>query len=93
MDSFEEEARFARGGLAEGDDADFIGGLGMCNGHWHTGQKSKGYDALFSVGEAIVPVSVGEALKNTRGVDEVQAMLFQVDGSLALGPGETHTQV
>jgi hypothetical protein len=89
----EEEARFASGGLAEGDDADFIVGLGMCDGHWHTSQQPQGHEALFSVGEAVILVGLGQAFENARGVDEVQSVLLQVDGTLALGPGKTHTQL
>jgi len=89
----EEEARFASGGLTEGDDAVFIVGLGVCNGHWHTSQQPRGHEALFSVDEAVNLVGVGQAFENARGIDEVQIMLLKVDGTLALGPGETHTQM
>jgi hypothetical protein len=89
----EEAARFASGCLAEGDEADFIVGLGVCNGDWHTRQEPQGHKALFSVGEAVVLVRKGQAFEYARSVDEVETVFLEVDGTLALGPGETHAQV
>lgn len=93
LDLVEEEARFARGGLAERADADFIVGLSVCNGHGHTGQKPQGHEALFSVGETVILVGVGQAFENARGVDEVQSVLLQVDGTLALEPGKAYIRL
>lgn len=93
MDLIEEEARFAGGCFAEGDDADFIVGLGVGNGDWHTRQEPQGHEALFSVGEAVVLIGEGQALEHVRGVDEVEPVFLEIDGTLALGPGETHAQV
>lgn len=93
LDLVEEEARFASACFAQGDDADFIVELGVCDGDWHTRQEPQGCEALFSVGEAVVLVGEGQAFEHARGVDEVEAVFREVDGTLALGPGETQTQV
>lgn len=93
LDLLEEAARFPRACFPEGDDADFIVGLGVCDGDWHTRQRPQGHEALFSVREAVILVGEGQALEDARIVDEVEAVFLEVDGTLALGPGETHVQV
>jgi hypothetical protein len=48
---------------------------------------------LFSVREAVILVGEGQALEDARSVDEVEAVFLEVDGTLALGPGETYLHV
>jgi hypothetical protein len=93
LDFAEEAARFAAGSFAEGDDADFILGLCVCEGDWYTGQEPQGDEALLSVGEAIILVGERQPFKHAWCVEEVETMLLEIDGTLALGSGETHTQV
>jgi hypothetical protein len=93
LDFVEEETRLATGCFAEGDDSDFIVGLGVCDGDWHTSQEPQGDEALFSVREAISFVGEGQAFEHARRIDEVEAVFLEIDSTLPLGPGETPAQV
>ncbi len=81
----EAEARFAGGRFAEGDDTDFMVGLGVGYRNRYSCQEAQRDEALLPVFEAIILVAEGEAFKNASRVYEVQAMLLEVDGALALG--------
>jgi hypothetical protein len=93
LDFVEEATRFAAGGFAEGDDADFIVRLCMGNGDWHTRQQPQGEEALLSVGKAIILIGERQAFEDARSVYEIEAMFLEIDGAFALGPGETHAQM
>ena len=93
LDFVEEASRFTAGCFAEGDDVDFIVRLCVCNGDWHTGQEPQSDEALLSVGKAIILIGEGQAFEDARGINEVKAMIFEADDSLALGPGETNVQM
>jgi hypothetical protein len=86
LDLVEVEARFAGSRFAEGDDTDFIVGLGVGYRNRYSCQEAQRDEALLPVVEAIVLVAEGEALKDASRVYEVQTMLLEVDGALALGP-------
>ena len=85
LDFVEVEARFAGGRFAEGDDTDFIVGLGVGYRNRYSCQEAQPDEALLPVVEAIILVAEAEALEDARRVCEVQAVLLEVDGARALG--------
>ena len=84
MDLLEVEIGFTFRGFAQGDDADFIFGLRVNDGHWGASQKAERFEPLLTVGEAIIFKGVGCSLENARCVNEVEAMLSEIDRPLAL---------
>jgi hypothetical protein len=90
LDVLEEDFRFALGRFAEGDDVDFMFGLGMYDGNRNPSKQAKGDQALFTVGESVVPEGVRRPFEDLSGADEVEAVVFQVRPSLRLAPGEPH---
>ena len=93
LDFVEEESRFTAGCFAEGDDADFIVRLCVGDGDWHTSQEPQGYEALLSIGKAIILITERQPFEDAWCVNEVEAVFLQIDGALGLGLAETHTQV
>lgn len=84
LDACEEDARFTAGRFAEGDDADFIFGLRVNDGHWDASQEAKRFEPLLTVGEAIVFKGVGRTPEDSRRIDEIKAVLLEVDRTFAL---------
>jgi hypothetical protein len=58
LEVLEEDVRFALGRFAEGDDVDFIFGLGMYDRNRNPLKQTKGDQTLFTVGESVVLESV-----------------------------------
>jgi hypothetical protein len=43
------------------------------DGDWHTNQEPQCYEALLSVGYAVIFIGEGQAFEDARSVDEVKA--------------------
>jgi hypothetical protein len=71
LDFTEVAARFTGGRFAEGDDTDFIFGLGMGDRNRYSSQEAQRDEALLPVGEAIILVGEGETFKDASSVNEV----------------------
>jgi hypothetical protein len=67
------ELCFTARGFAEGDDADFMFGLRVNDGHWDAREKAKGFESLLAVGKAVIFERKGCALKHARRVHKVDA--------------------
>jgi hypothetical protein len=90
LDVLEEDFRFAPGRFAEGDDVDFMFGLGLYDGNRNSSKQAKGDQALFTVGESVVLEGVRWPFEDLSHVDEVEPVLFQVRPPFRLAPGEPH---
>ena len=84
LDFAQADIGFALRCLAEGDDADFIFGLRVNDGHWDASQQAKRFEPLLTIGEAVVLKGEGRALKDSRCINEVEAVLLEIDRTLAL---------
>ena len=84
FDFTEVDLCFTVRGFAEGDDADFMIVLRMCDRDWNAGKNAKSDESLLAIREPVVFERLGQPLKDVRCVDEVELVLFEVDGSLAL---------
>jgi hypothetical protein len=58
--------------------------LRMNNGHWDTGEEPERDKPLLAVGEPIIFESECKALEDTRSVDEIEPMSFQIRGAFSL---------
>ncbi len=87
------EICFTARGFAEGDDADFMFGLRVNDGHRNAREKAKGFESLLAIGKAIVFERKGCTFKHARRVHEVEPVLLDVDCALALRPSELHLQI
>ena len=83
MDLLEVEVGFTLRGFAEGDDADFIFGLRVNDRNWHAGQKTKRLVPLFTIVKSVVFKGVGRAFKDAWSVEEVEAVILEVDRACA----------
>lgn len=84
LDLAEVDVCFTLRGFTEGDDADFIFGLRVDYRNRDTGQKAKSLEPLFPIVKPGIFKGEGRAFKDTRRINEVKAMIFEVDGALAL---------
>ena len=53
-------------------------------------EKSERHETLFSVYEATILERKGRAFKYARGVDEIEAVLFEIGPTLWFVPNESH---
>lgn len=52
--------------------------------------RPKRLESLLTVVEPVILKSVGRAFEDPWRVDEIEPVILEVDGALALGPGEPH---
>ena len=78
LDTAEENFLLARRGLAERDDVDFMLSLCVYEGDGDAGEKPERNEALFSIVEAVVFVRKCRSLEDTRTIDEVESVIFEV---------------
>jgi hypothetical protein len=90
LDIREEDVRFAIRGLAEGDDADFIGALGVDDLDRNAGEQAKGNEALLLVGEAVILERECCSFEDDSGIKEVEPMQPQIAQALRRAPCEAH---
>ena len=84
LDLMEVDVCFTLRGFAEGDDADFIFGLRVNYRNRDSSQKAESLEPLFSIVEPVIFKGVRRAFEDAWGVDEVKAVIFEVDRALAL---------
>lgn len=78
------DLRFTLRGFAERDDADFMLALRVDDGYRNTSKKPESDEALLAVGEPIVFKGEGKALEDTRHVEKIEPVSFQVRGAFGL---------
>lgn len=84
LDLVEVDVCFTLRGFAEGDNADFIFGLRVNYRNRDSSQKAKRLEPLFPIVEACIFKGVGRAFEDARCVDEVKAVIFEIEGALTL---------
>lgn len=70
--------------FAERDDADFIFGLRVNYRYRDASKQPERYEPLFTICKAIVFIREGSAFEHARCVNEVEPMVFDIAGALAL---------
>src|SRR5690348_17458396 len=84
LDLAEVDLRFTLRCFAEGDDADFMLGLRMDDGHRSSSQQAKGDEPLLAVGEPIVLERERETVEHLRSIDEVESVGLQIGSTFGL---------
>lgn len=84
LDLVEVDLGFTLRGFAEGDNADFMLGLRMNDGHRSSSKQAKGDEPLLAVREPIVLEREREAIEHQRSIDEVEPVSFQVRDAFGL---------
>ena len=93
LDLREVEVCFTLRGFAEGDDADFIVGLRVNYRNRDASKQAKRLEPLLAIGKARVFIGECESIEDGRRVNEIKAMILDIAGTFALGPGELHAEV
>src|SRR6266496_3803261 len=70
--------------------ADHARGLGVDDGDNELTENAEGDEALLGIVEAIVFVGISGSLKDSWRVDEVEAVLFDIQLALRITPCEPH---
>ena len=81
LDLFGIDLRFTLRGFAERDEADFMLALRVDDGYRNASEKPESYEALLAVGEPIVFKGEGKALEDTRRVEKIEPVGFQIRGA------------
>ena len=84
LDLVEVDVCFALRGFVEGDDADFMFGLCVNDRNRDSGQKAERLEPLFPLLETCICKGVGPAFKDARCVEEVKAVISEIEGAFAL---------
>lgn len=84
FDFTEVDFRFARHGFAEGDDADFMAGLRVHDGHRYTSQQTRRHEPPFAIHVTVVLEGERERAKHAGRVDEIKPMGLQVRSTFGL---------
>ena len=84
LDLVEVDASFTLRCFAEGDDADFIFRLRVNNRNRDSRQKARCPEPLFPIAETCIFKGVGRAFEDAGRVNEVKAVIFEVEGAFAL---------
>lgn len=93
LDFSQADLGFALRCLAEGDDADFIFGLRVNDRHRDADKQPQGYEPLLTLRKAIVFVRKDSPFEDAWRVIEIESVVFDVAGTLALRPCEPHSTV
>ena len=90
LDLPEVDVRFTLCGFAKGDDADFIFCLRVDYRYRYAREQAESLEPLLAVAESVIFNSVRSSFKDARRIDEVKAVILEIDCALTLGPREPH---
>jgi hypothetical protein len=88
LDAFEEDRLLMFRRLAQGNDANYAGGLGVDDGDHELIENTQCDEAMLGILEAIVFVGIGGTLKDSLGVGKIEAVLLDIQLALRITPCE-----